>query len=128
MEFSSRLKELREAKNLTQPELAKILKVGKTTISNWENGRRIPDQSMMINISNYFGVTVDSLIKGVNSDTSDTREVTIGDLAKDIIDKLQQIDFLRPDNIDDEHIWTVIKNKVREELRKTENLKGDANK
>lgn len=36
------LKEFRKYYNLTQKELSEILKVGETTISSWETGRRKP--------------------------------------------------------------------------------------
>ena len=57
-----RLKELREQHNISQSELAKILKVSSAAISNWEKGKRQPDLNMIITMADYFGVSVDQVI------------------------------------------------------------------
>ena len=57
-----KLKELREASNITQIELAKILNVSNTTISNWERGYREPDINSLIKIADYFNVSLDYLL------------------------------------------------------------------
>ena len=42
-DISSRIKNARKKKNLTQEELGDLLFVSDKTISSWENGRTIPD-------------------------------------------------------------------------------------
>ncbi|WP_449240556.1 helix-turn-helix domain-containing protein [Desulfoscipio gibsoniae] len=59
---SERIKLLREEKNLRQEDLGKILGVGKTTISQYENGVRKPDSDMLQKIANYFCVSVDYIL------------------------------------------------------------------
>ena len=39
----NRIKQLRTEKGMRQTELAKILKIGQATMSNWETGRSEPD-------------------------------------------------------------------------------------
>ena len=39
--------ELRKGKNMTQQELADRLGITDRAVSNWENGRRLPDLSMI---------------------------------------------------------------------------------
>ena len=41
--FQSVLKSLRKAQGLTQEELAKVLKISRSTIGMYENGSREPD-------------------------------------------------------------------------------------
>jgi len=53
-----RLKELREAKGLSQEELAKSMGVVQKTISSYETGRSEPDIQTIIKLSNFFDVTV----------------------------------------------------------------------
>lgn len=57
-----RLKELRENRNLTQAELAKLLKVSPSAIGMYEQGRRDPDSSTLKKISVLFNVSVDYLL------------------------------------------------------------------
>ncbi|MBS5886271.1 MAG: helix-turn-helix transcriptional regulator [Clostridium sp.] len=60
--LSDRLKELRKSNNLTQEELGKILGVGKTTISMYENGNSTPNDEIKMIIADYFNVTLDYLL------------------------------------------------------------------
>ena len=64
--FNQRLKELRKEKNISQLELAKLLNMTKMAISHWESGHSEPSISQLIEISNYFDVTVDYLIGKTN--------------------------------------------------------------
>lgn len=64
-----KLKELRTAKNISQIELANYLHVSNTTVSNWESGKRIPDMETLIQIANYFDVSLDYLLGRDNSES-----------------------------------------------------------
>ena len=55
---------LRKEKGLTQAELAEKLGVTDRSVSNWENGKCMPDLSLFIPISKEFGITVNDLISG----------------------------------------------------------------
>ena len=55
----SRIKELREAKKLTQAELAKLLNVSQVTISKWDQGKTNPDIQLGIELSRIFEVSLD---------------------------------------------------------------------
>lgn len=57
-----KLAELRKKNNLTQQELGDIVCVSYQTISKWENGVSYPDMSVLLQISTYFGVSVDALL------------------------------------------------------------------
>lgn len=59
-----RIKILRKSKGKTQLELAQYLNVSKSSICNYEKGRNIPIETL-VEIANYFDVTVDYLI-GIN--------------------------------------------------------------
>ena len=63
----NRIKELRNECGILQADLAKILKVGQGTISNWENGRTEPDQESLFTMSQHFGVSIDYILG--NTDT-----------------------------------------------------------
>lgn len=55
---------LRKEKGMTQKELADKLHVSDRTISKWERGAGLPDASLMINLSDLLGITVNELLIG----------------------------------------------------------------
>lgn len=57
-----RLKELREAKGLTQKEVAEIIGYSEISYARYEKGEREPDISTLCKLAEYFNVTVDYLI------------------------------------------------------------------
>jgi|BEDMetMinimDraft_1075159.scaffolds.fasta_scaffold06280_2 transcriptional regulator with XRE-family HTH domain len=61
-EVGHRLRLAREAKHLTQPALAELLKVRPQTVSGWEKGTREPDLSQLRRIADVLGVTVAWLV------------------------------------------------------------------
>ena len=60
--LSSNLKYLRERKEKTQEDIAKVIEKQNTTISNYEKGIREPDAIDLIKLANYFCVSVDDLM------------------------------------------------------------------
>lgn len=62
MEISSRIKILRENHGMTQIELAKVLNIGNSTLSQYESGARVPSDDIKIIIANYFDVSLDYLL------------------------------------------------------------------
>lgn len=62
-----RIKELRLALNLTQEQFASRLLIKRSTISNYENGRNIPVDSVKSLIYREFSVSQDWLERGLGS-------------------------------------------------------------
>lgn len=60
--FPSRLKELREEKELLSKDFAKIMNVEPATITNWEKGNRLPKDDVLIKIADYFDCSLDYLL------------------------------------------------------------------
>ena len=60
--FGEILASLREERGIYQKELAAILKVSVGTISNYENNIHFPDQEALIQLAEYFDVTIDYLL------------------------------------------------------------------
>jgi len=56
--------ELRKEKNLTQQQLAEKLGITDRAISKWENGRGMPDLSLMKPLCNELGITINELLSG----------------------------------------------------------------
>ena len=59
MSLGARLKYLRG--DISQTELAKLLKVDRSTIASWEINRREPDLAMLAQIADMFNVSIDWL-------------------------------------------------------------------
>lgn len=58
--------ELRILNNMTQMELAEKLNYSDKTISKWERAESSPDISVLVEIADLFGVTLDYLVKADN--------------------------------------------------------------
>ena len=56
--------ELRKEKNMTQQELADKIGVTDRAISKWENGRGMPDLSLMKPLCEELGISINELISG----------------------------------------------------------------
>ena len=56
--------ELRKANGMTQSELAEKLLVSDKTVSRWENDEFTPGISLLPEIADIFGITVDELLRG----------------------------------------------------------------
>ena len=55
--------ELRKEKGLTQRELSEMIGVSDKTVSHWERDESSPDISLLLTLSDIFGITVDELLK-----------------------------------------------------------------
>ena len=58
------LKTLRKEKNITQENLAETLNVSTRTISRWETGRNMPDISLLVELSEFYQVSIAEIIDG----------------------------------------------------------------
>lgn len=58
------LRELRKEKGLTQEQLAEQFSVSGRTVSRWENGNNMPDISLLVQLSEFYGVDIRELIDG----------------------------------------------------------------
>ena len=76
--LSEKLYQLRKKSGLSQEQLAEQLNVSRQAVSKWESGNAFPESEKLIIISNYFGVSVDYLIKDVAEDEVKTRNAEMG--------------------------------------------------
>ena len=65
--FSEILKSFRIEKNLSQQQLADMLLVERTTIANWESGRRTPDAVLLLQISKCLDIDVNILLETISN-------------------------------------------------------------
>lgn len=58
------LKELRKEHNLSQEQLADRFNVSSRSVSRWENGKTMPDISMMIELADFYDIDIRDLLRG----------------------------------------------------------------
>ena len=56
--------ECRKKNNLTQSQLAEKLNITDRAISKWENGKGMPDSSIMLNLCSELKISVNELLSG----------------------------------------------------------------
>jgi transcriptional regulator with XRE-family HTH domain len=62
--FSSNLRKFRTDKNLTQTQLAHLIRATRMQVINWECGRSLPSLTSLIALSRALNVTLDTLVFG----------------------------------------------------------------
>ena len=65
MDLSDRIQYLRKARGISQEGLADQLGVSRQAVSKWESEQSMPDLDKIISMSDYFEVTTDYLLKGI---------------------------------------------------------------
>ena len=58
------LKNIRKQKKLNQQKVALDLNISRESLSYYENGKREPSLSLLVDMSKYFNVSIDYLITG----------------------------------------------------------------
>ncbi len=65
MNLSDRIQYLRKVRGISQEGLAEQLGVSRQAVSKWESEQSMPDLDKIISMSDYFEVTTDYLLKGI---------------------------------------------------------------
>lgn len=65
MNIADRIQSLRKAKGISQEQLADTIGVSRQAVSKWESEQSMPDMEKILLMSDYFEVTTDYLLKGI---------------------------------------------------------------
>ena len=84
--LNQRIRILRQARGLSQVELARILGVTKQSVSNWENDNIQPSIEMLKKIAQTFVVSADYLL-GLD----DSEYIDVRGLPQDVVAHLRQL-------------------------------------
>ena len=82
--------ECRKKQNLTQLQLAEKLGITDRAISKWENGRAMPDSSLMLDLCGILNISVNELLSGevIDMENSNKKnEQLLLDMAKEVESK-----------------------------------------
>ena len=63
VKFYEKLQLLRKNKGMSQEMVAEIFDVSRQAVSRWESGQVYPETEKLIAMSDYFGVSLDELVK-----------------------------------------------------------------
>lgn len=80
----NRIRDLREERNLRQIDVAKATGIDQKTLSNYETGKTNPDSYSLIQLADFFHVSIDYLVGRV-----DSRASSVADLIR-WINRLQK--------------------------------------
>ena len=61
-DIATRLRQLRKERDLRQVDLARDLGIAQTTVANYEQHSRFPDEEMLLKLASYFDVSLDYLL------------------------------------------------------------------
>ena len=79
--------ECRKKNNLTQAQLAEKLNITDRAISKWENGKGMPDSSIMLDLCNELKISVNELLSGEMismENKNEKQEQLLLDMAKEV--------------------------------------------
>lgn len=74
MNMADRIQTLRKNKGISQEELADKIGVSRQAVSKWESEQSSPDIEKIILLSDYFDVTTDYLLKGIEPIADDSKK------------------------------------------------------
>lgn len=98
MSIGSRIKDLREEKGLTRPELAELLNVTVGSISNYENDVSSPKEPILFKIIEMLGCDANYLFQDVVKITERENDVTLAEY--DHIKKYRDLDDFGRETVD----------------------------
>ena len=88
MNVADRIQSLRKSKGISQEQLADDLGVSRQAVSKWESEQSTPDMDKIVLMSDYFEVTTDYILKGIEPVPVQLDHTTVGDvLDKKVLTK-----------------------------------------
>ncbi|MDY3917468.1 MAG: helix-turn-helix transcriptional regulator [Candidatus Limivivens sp.] len=68
--LAQHLKELREFNRYTQDYVSSQLNIERPTYSNYEVGKRTPPLELVVDIADFYGISLDDLVRGTDLNLS----------------------------------------------------------
>jgi transcriptional regulator with XRE-family HTH domain len=100
MNFAERLKALRIEHKVTQQQLAQLLGIGRPTIAGYETKGKQPDYDKLIELAEYFNVSIDYLLgrsairtpynKYLHESTNSYSNLDVSELPKEDVEKVKE--------------------------------------
>lgn len=87
--FASRIKYLRQTRELNQVQLSEKLGVAKQSVSNWENDNIMPSIGMLEKIADFFCVSTDYLLGREDKNIADGEMLDVTGLSPSQIEHIK---------------------------------------
>ena len=81
MDLGNKIKNIRYNNNISQEEMAKILKINRNYLSRIETNKSLPTAEVLTRLAEEFNVSIDSLL-GINLDGRDGAEAKVKKIKK----------------------------------------------
>ncbi len=81
MDLGSKIKNIRHNHNISQEEMAKILKINRNYLSRIETNKSLPTAEVLTRLAEAFGISIDSLL-GINLNGKDGAEARLKKIKK----------------------------------------------
>lgn len=62
MKIHEQIRSLRRERRMTQEQLAEAMNVSAAAVSKWESGQSVPELNMMVQLADFFEVSLDALV------------------------------------------------------------------
>ena len=85
------LKDIRIRKNISQKKLAEDLNYNQTLVSMWEHNTREPSNKALIQLADYFNVTIDELLGREEPQTNQMLLSNFTDTQLELINKVRTL-------------------------------------
>ena len=79
MYFQDQLYRLRKERGISQEEMANVVGVSRQAVQKWEAGTSRPDMDNLTALADYFGVTLDHLVRGGEAPSAEAAPRTAWD-------------------------------------------------
>ena len=63
MNIGNQILTIRKEQQLTQEKFGELFHITRQTVSNWKNGKSYPDLQVLVDISDRFEISLDTLLK-----------------------------------------------------------------
>ena len=77
--MGNRLRELRKQQKMTMKQLGEVVDLAESTISQYETGKRQPDNETLLKLSEVFGVTVGYLLGAEENAPAESGKRSVSD-------------------------------------------------
>ena len=81
MDLGTKIKNIRYNKNISQEEMAKILKINRNNLSRIETNKSLPTSEVLMRLAESFNISIDSLL-GIDLDGDEGEEIKVNKIKK----------------------------------------------
>ena len=94
MTFPERITAIRKSLKLSQESFGELVGVSQRTVAYWESGNRMPSHTVLADLADRLGVSVDYLLGRSNENVSIKKQPAANrsELIKDIISQIKDLD------------------------------------